>query len=384
MVFLAAGLWTLSSAGVVTAVVQPPGYTDFRGVILGGTAAEHLGASYYDIFVSINGGDPCYYASVPGTDAPVGYLFHYFAREGNSYTFYTRACDTHGYAGPASPWSEQLDTAFVTESCPANTVPIADAGEDRVVTPGTPVSLDAGGSYDLYAADTPNLTYYWECYAAPEDVALSDPHAVSPTFTPQTAGRYCFRLHVRDEIDGSDFNRSAIRYVQVFAEENVSAAVISRPSACRNVPVGSAVVLDGSSSMPATGDYRWKCLKGSALIENADQPVASFTPTEPGAYVMQLTVYGEEDYSSRIIVVSVYNPAAVGALHVPEIDANCVDPSIGDLDHDLDADGTDLAAFAAAFNSSRGLAGYRADCDFDRSLRTDRTDLAILAACLGK
>lgn len=369
-------------------------YSDWRGVVVGGTPA--VGATpeddgklyYYDVFVKIDDGNAVYLTSLPSQNGKdLGYLLQYFPRDGQSYQFQIIACDSHGYEGPPSEWSDPFASVFVTYDCPAETVPIADPGTDQVVAVGTSVPLDGSGSYDLFSDDSLNLQYYWECYAAPEAVTLSDPCAVSPTFTPSTAGSYYFRLHVRDKVNDSDFNRSPIRYVKVDAVEDIYDFVVTNPGPAQNVPLGSTAVLDGSLSdtSSATVYYRWEALNKTVEIQNADQPVASFVPDAIGTYVFQLTVITDDDFSSKITLVSVYDEAAVGSLHTPEIiNGDCIDCSIADLEDDGDVDGSDLAACAASFNSSRGLESYRADCDFDKNLRVDKTDSAILASSLGK
>lgn len=368
-------------AGIPVVFASPP---DRRGVTIGGSPALSSTPYYYDVYVRINDGERRYFTSIPAYRGEAGYLFQYFSRDGETYSFQVQGVDSHGYPGPESAWSDPFVTGFVSNDCSAGTIPIADPGEDQVVLVGTQAILNGSGSYDLCPADTGSLSYHWECYSDAETVVLSDPHSVSPAFVPSESGTYYFRLHVRDSLDGSSFNRSAIRYVRVDAVESLSSLILANPGPPQVVPVGSTVILDGSRSAPSTAQYRWKNLNGSVPIENANQPVASFVPTSPGPYVFELTVIGQNDFSSKITLVSVYDPASTGSLHRPQIDAGSLDGRKGDLDDDHSADGADLAAFAAALGSSRGLASFRADCDLDKNLRTDEIDLAVFAGCFGK
>lgn len=72
------------------------------------------------------------------------------------------------------------DTATVSISVTAdNDAPVADAGLHQSVDPGTLVTLDGRGSFD---PETEPLTYTWAQVGGPT-VSLSDPTAVTPTFT---------------------------------------------------------------------------------------------------------------------------------------------------------------------------------------------------------
>lgn len=64
---------------------------------------------------------------------------------------------------------------------PENTAPSAQAGPDQAVASAAPVTLDGSASSDPDEGQT--LTYAW---TAPAGVTLSDPSAVSPTFTAPT------------------------------------------------------------------------------------------------------------------------------------------------------------------------------------------------------
>lgn len=76
-----------------------------------------------------------------------------------------------------------------------NQTPVANAGTDQTVTPGTLTTLVGGDSYDYEGA----VTYAWTAASTnPETVTLSSSTAASPTFTPTKAGQYRFSLVVTD------------------------------------------------------------------------------------------------------------------------------------------------------------------------------------------
>lgn len=77
----------------------------------------------------------------------------------------------------------------------ANMAPVADAGEDFTMVPGTQYQLDASGSYD---PESNQLTIEW---LPPEGITLDDPFSITPTFTAPDAKdstEYTFTLSVSD------------------------------------------------------------------------------------------------------------------------------------------------------------------------------------------
>ncbi|HMG20575.1 MAG TPA: S8 family serine peptidase, partial [Kofleriaceae bacterium] len=75
-----------------------------------------------------------------------------------------------------------------------NREPLASAGPDALVAPGTPVTLDGSGSTD---PDGNPLSFTWIQTGGP-DVALADPSAAVTEFTPTEPGIYRFQLDVSD------------------------------------------------------------------------------------------------------------------------------------------------------------------------------------------
>lgn len=79
----------------------------------------------------------------------------------------------------------------------ANTLPVADAGDDRNVDTGLGVMLDGSASSD---ADGDPLSYAWAFTSVPEGSAaeLLDADTVLPTFTTDVDGEYVAELIVND------------------------------------------------------------------------------------------------------------------------------------------------------------------------------------------
>ncbi|MGD9044407.1 MAG: Ig-like domain-containing protein [Desulfobacterales bacterium] len=84
-----------------------------------------------------------------------------------------------------------------------NDAPVARAGLDQTVFVGDTVTLDGGGSGDV---DEDILNFTWSFISTPagSSAALSDPSAMTTTFTPDISGTYEIRLIVSD----GEFNSS--------------------------------------------------------------------------------------------------------------------------------------------------------------------------------
>lgn len=75
-----------------------------------------------------------------------------------------------------------------------NQRPIANAGRDQTVTPGTLTTLAGGDSNDPEGA----VTYSWATVRAPEGVTLNSSTIANPTFAPEGEGDYVLSLTVTD------------------------------------------------------------------------------------------------------------------------------------------------------------------------------------------
>ncbi len=188
------------------------------------------------------------------------------------------------------------DTVKVTAAT-ANSVPVADAGADQNVVPGSLVILDGSGSSD---ADEDGLAFSWTLQSAPENsgAVLDDETAVSPSFTADLEGTYVAALVVTDGLEDSAPDSVTI----TAATPNSVPVADAGPD--QEVEVCEEVLLDGSASSDADGDslvYAWSFNSvpegSSSQLQDIDSVVSRFVPDTAGAYTARLAVSDESSTS---------------------------------------------------------------------------------------
>jgi len=365
-------------------------YTNSNGIMASGGPVAGSSFYYYEIFTKINGGPPVYLTGIQSQCSRVSdYFFQHFTTYGKTCEFQVTAFDSHDLQGIPSEWSEPFSSNVNSGNFSMITALFADAGNDKIISMSSiNVVLDGNMSYDLFYNDISSLNFFWECFAWPRDATatLSDPNIASPIFTPSKVGTYYFRLYVSSIISESNFNNSSVNYMKVIVVDDLNDFVVANTGAATRVPIGAIAVLDGSDSQSTSEIlvYKWEAINNGVTIINSDQPVATFNAEEEGTYTFLLTVMTENDFSSRVGIVSIYDENKVGSLMFQIIDSECIEYTHADFNNDGNIDGQDLTIFASCINSGRGLENYRSDCDFDRNLRIEKFDTNVFAACFGK
>ena len=186
-----------------------------------------------------------------------------------------------------------------------NIAPVADAGPDRSVVTGAPVTLDGSGSRD---ANGDPITYSWRVISKPAGslATLLTPLAVQTTFTADVTGDYIFGLTVTDN-NAASSGEDTITIIVKAAGINVPPVADAGPD--QNVVTGAAVALDGSGSRDANGDpitYSWTIIsKPSGSFATLWTPLAvqtTFTADVSGSYVFALVVRDGSSTSDPSIV----------------------------------------------------------------------------------
>lgn len=194
-----------------------------------------------------------------------------------------------------------ITVTSVTASA-ANSAPVAAAGANQTVLPGTRVTLDGSGSTD---ADKDALSYQWYLAYKPTNsgAALSSDTLAKPAFTADLAGVYVAALVVSD-----GKTKSTVASTTILA----NTPPVANAGATQTVAVGATVTLDGTGSTDANSDtlsYAWVMTTrpsgSSAELSSASASKPSFTADKAGVYVLTLVVNDGKVNSSNTAIVAI-------------------------------------------------------------------------------
>ena len=177
------------------------------------------------------------------------------------------------------------DTVVVST---VNSAPVANAGPDQTAFVGNLVVLNGGGSSDV---DGDALTFAWAIIARPVTSAatLSDPAAMSPSFTIDAPGTYVVQLIVNDGLVDSAPDTVIV--------STLNSRPVANAGADQTVVSGDTVNLDGTASSDADFDvltYQWAIVArpagSTAALSDPTAAQPSFVADRGGDYVIQLIV----------------------------------------------------------------------------------------------
>ncbi len=205
----------------------------------------------------------------------------------------------------------------VTVDAPANTVPVAEAGNSQAALSGMMVILDGGGSSDV---DGQDLGYLWTQISGPS-VVLSDATSIRPTFTAplldigDEAASLIFSLVVND-----GFESSLADEVTVTVNAPANSLPLSDAGDNQTVPSGVEVTLNAVGSSDADGQdlgYLWTQISGpSVVLSDATSIRPTFTAPlldigdEAVSLIFSLVVNdGFESSLADEVTVTVHAPA---------------------------------------------------------------------------
>jgi len=184
-----------------------------------------------------------------------------------------------------------VDSVTVTAEA-GDLAPVANAGPDRTVPSGAPVTLNGSSSAD--PDGQPITTYSWTMTQRPAKslTLLLDATTATPSFTPDALGTYKLSLIVGD----GALTSTADQVVITVVTGNIAPVAQAGPD--QYVVTGQPGTLDGSGSTDANGDtltYSWSVQSrpaGSTIgtVTNPTTSNPTFTPDLDGFYVVSLIV----------------------------------------------------------------------------------------------
>ncbi len=190
---------------------------------------------------------------------------------------YTITLEVEDWANPPATDTVQITVLDVTG-------PTANAGPDQNVPSGTLVQFDGSGSTDNVGV----VNYTWTFMYNATLITL---YGVNPTFTFVTPGDYTAILNVRDNASNGGADNMV---VTVFDAD----PPIADAGPDQIVNEDTVVTFNGSGSTDNVGvvDYRWTFIEGANVVALIGvSPTYVFT--EPGGYIVTLTVWDDAGWS---------------------------------------------------------------------------------------
>ncbi len=209
-------------------------------------------------------------------------------------------------------------TITVNPAVPVNQVPNVTAGANQTITLPAAATL-AGVVADDGLPVGATVTTLWSLESGPGTATFADPADPATTVTFSTAGEYVLKL------TASDGETSASATVTVTA--NAPAITNRAPSVDAGpdlrITLAASATLEASAAddgIPAPLSYAWQKISGPGTVSfsaaNTLQPTATFS--DPGIYVLQLTVSDSELAATDDVVVTV-DPESTGTDRSPPL-----------------------------------------------------------------
>jgi hypothetical protein len=189
-----------------------------------------------------------------------------------------------------------------------NQDPVANAGPDQTVDPGTQVVLDGSSSFD---PDEDILTYSWRALEDNPSVVLFEAQKRRISFSVSASGTYQFSLTVTDTQNNT--SDPSIVTIVVRGDDN------TQPIADILLPDGSRfeidqILLDGSGSFDPDGDalsYLWEVEgpdSNDSGLADATVQQAVLRPPTSGNYRIRLTVSDGKTSATEEITITIQLP----------------------------------------------------------------------------
>ncbi|MGC8926597.1 MAG: PKD domain-containing protein, partial [Myxococcota bacterium] len=154
-----------------------------------------------------------------------------------------------------------------------NNPPVANAGDDQTVSPGSVVVLSGLNSSD---PDGDKLSYTWFEKSGPPVIISGFNNSIAQFIAPTTEGEIVIGLIVSD-----GKTNSVPDEVKIFVQSSGNHSPVANAGKDQIAFAGGIVKLDGSQSFDPDGDnltYSWYQIAGDTVrLDGANNPIAQFT-----------------------------------------------------------------------------------------------------------
>lgn len=183
----------------------------------------------------------------------------------------------------------QWITTFTNTTKKGTKVPIANAGADKNVAPGSATLTGSGTDSDGSIA-----SYVWTQLSGPNNASLSNSNTASITLSNLISGTYTYRLTVTDNAGITDSDYIKVNVNSIYA--NVLPTVNAGSDKTITLPLSSvslgATATDSDGTISA---YRWtKVSGGNATLTGATTATLVASALVEGSYVFRATVTDDD------------------------------------------------------------------------------------------
>jgi len=256
--------------------------------------------------------------AISATTQEMNYTFTGLAYET---TYYYRVCSfkTIGNKKVYSEWSV-VESTTTKDTTPINP-PVADAGGPYSGNEGSPISVDASGSYDPDGGTI--VTYEWDWDYDGTTFDPSGDEGVTQSHTWPNDGSFTVAVRVTNDVGSTAIDTAAVTVNNV--------APIANAGPDQTVDMGSQIVFEGSAIDPGTDTltYSWDFGDGNT----ATGQTVAHAYADAGSYTVTLTVSDGKDTGTHTCKVTVRDtmppsaPVSLNAVDTPNDQGGSIDLS---------------------------------------------------------
>ncbi|RYZ52301.1 MAG: T9SS type A sorting domain-containing protein, partial [Sphingobacteriales bacterium] len=259
------------------------------------------------------------------------------------YKFELKVTDNQGAIG------KDTVTVTVNQGLPPNQLPVANAGNNMVITlPTNAATLNGSSSYD---PDGTITAYQWTKIAGPAQFTIATPTQKQTAITNLVQGSYAFELKVTDNQGGIGKDTMIITVSALTSTPNQLPVAEAGDGQTITIPVNS-VQLDGSTSHDPDGtiiSHSWVMVSGPSqpVLVTSNAATTTVNGLVAGEYKFRLTVIDNKGAQATDEVIITVLPGESSAKVYPNPAVNVLNLVI---ESNTQRNNTDVQIFDARGN----------------------------------